>query len=105
MITFSSIENFAQWLLRRPEPSGVKMDTIYDIYQISSIKSGPTLHADEDESCICPTREQDVTIDTVNNVNISTLENPVLTKNSEHNLNLILSERVKTSLSFWNECK
>ena len=58
--------------MKRPESSGVKMDTL----QVSFVKSGLTTHADVDESCVCTTREQNVTINTVNNVNILTLENP-----------------------------
>ena len=51
VITFSKIEHFTQWLLRRLESSGVKMDDMYDIYQVSFVKSRLTSHADEDESC------------------------------------------------------
>ena len=58
--------------MKKPESSGVKMDTL----QVSFVKSGLTTHADVDESCVCTTREQNVTINTVNNVNILTLENP-----------------------------
>ena len=32
VITFSKIEHFTQWLLRRLGSSGVKMDDMYDIY-------------------------------------------------------------------------
>ena len=60
----------------RLEPSGVKMDTMYDIYQASLVKSGLTMYADEDESYIRTRREQNVTINGVNNANISTLEKP-----------------------------
>ena len=91
--------------MRRLESSGVKIDTIYDIYQVSFVKSGLTSHADEDESCIRTTREQNVTINRVNNANISTFEDTVFTKDSEHNLSFILSETGKNSPSDWNECE
>ena len=52
IVTFSKIKHFTQWLLRRLESSGVKMDAMYDIYQVSFVKSRLTSHADEDESCI-----------------------------------------------------
>ena len=91
--------------MRRLESSGVKIDTIYDIYQVSFVKSGLTSHADEDESCIRTTREQNVTINRVNNANISTFEDTVFTKDSEHNLSFILSETGKNSPSDWDECE
>ena len=75
------------------------MDAMYDIYQVSFVKSRLTSHADEDESCICTTREQDVTINTVNNANISTLKNSVFKNDREHNLGFVLSERGKNSPS------
>ena len=90
--------------MRRLESSGVKIDTIY-IYQVSFVKSGLTSHADEDESCIRTTREQNVTINRVNNANISTFEDTVFTKDSEHNLSFILSETGKNSPSDWDECE
>ena len=91
--------------MRRLESSGVKIDTIYDIYQVSFVKSGLTSHADEDESCNRTTREQNVTINRVNNANISTFEDTVFTKDSEHNLSFILSETGKNSPSDWDECE
>ena len=81
------------------------MDTMDDIYQASFVKSCLTMYADEDESCIRTTKKQNVTINGVNNANISTLENPVFTKDSEHNLSFILSETGKNSPSDWNECE
>ena len=59
VITFSKIEHFTQWLLRRLESSGVKMDDMYDIYiyQVSFVKSRLTSYADEDESCNRTTRK------------------------------------------------
>ena len=81
------------------------MNTMYDIYQVSFVKSRLTSHADEDESCIRTTREQDGTKNTVNNANISTLENSMFKKDSEHNLGFIFSEREKNSPSDWNKCE
>ena len=65
VIVFLKIKYFTQWLFRRLETSGVKMDTMDVVHQISFVKSGLTSRRAEDESCVRTKREQDVTTNTV----------------------------------------